>query len=317
LDFLRRAFLTPNFFDATNVAAAWKIQQPFFSVPGGNGGLTSYLNAAAKEGVDLYRRLDKKTKAKTLFAKCGIPGSVGNATCSLWQEMGPLLLKDDDSFRVWPFEGDLMTLLKSSSIVLGEIYPRAAYSTALLDVPAESRPRLSLAKTDANVRRSAIEALKVTEWVREHGVRIDDLNYAQSNEDDFDACITAAALLRCELEREPFCGPWLEIDRIEGGMLGTGSMNLGLTERIFAKQSKVERTPKQPNHNSTMSVVHSRTAKTFRCPIAGCDKVYIRTRGGWDAPVGSLRIHPLWRSELISAEERKAQFAIEFPDFFV
>lgn len=29
-------------------------------------------------------------------------------------------------------------------------------------------------------------------------------------------------------------------------------------------------------------------SKIFRCPIAGCDKVYRNARGGWDAHVGSV-----------------------------
>lgn len=228
------------------------------------------------------------------------------------------MLAGDRAFQVWPFEGDLTMLLKSDSIIVGEIYPRAAYSTALLDGPVELRPPLSLEKTAADHRRSAIEALTNSEWVRGQRVSFENLDCAQANEDDFDACITAAALLRCELEGLPFCAPWLEIDRVEGGMLGTGSMNLALKERRWrSNPSKVQRTHKQPSQNGTRETVVSRkTTSLFRCPIADCDKVYVSTRGGWDSHVGSLRNHPFWHPELVSAEERKEHFAIEFPDFF-
>ena len=38
-----------------------------------------------------YWDIDRATNAKTLFATSGIPGSVGSATCALWQELGPRL----------------------------------------------------------------------------------------------------------------------------------------------------------------------------------------------------------------------------------
>lgn len=99
LEFLSQAHCSPNFFEGTSVAADWKIEQPFFSVPIGEGGLKSYYNAAAQDRVDLYRAIDKRTGAKTLFAKSGIPGSVGSATCALWKELGPLLERSR-TFRV-------------------------------------------------------------------------------------------------------------------------------------------------------------------------------------------------------------------------
>lgn len=79
LEFLANAHASRKFFDGTSAAAEWKIEQPFFSVPAGKGGLTSYRNAAADQGVNLYRTIDKATGAKTLFAKSGISGSVGSA----------------------------------------------------------------------------------------------------------------------------------------------------------------------------------------------------------------------------------------------
>ena len=104
----------------------------------------------------MYRRIDRITGAKAVFIKSGIPGSVGSAACALWQELAPRLTASR-GFKVWPFEGDLQVLLESSPIVVGEIYPRAAYATALLDVPPASRAPLIVAKTDAGVRREAIQ----------------------------------------------------------------------------------------------------------------------------------------------------------------
>jgi hypothetical protein len=195
LEFLAHAHSSPHFFDGRTVAAVWKVERPFFSIPAGEGGLGAYRREAARQGVNLERAIDKRTGAKTLFAKSGIPGSVGSAACALWQELGPQLVPSRN-FRVWPFEGDLHVLLESTPVVIGEIYPRVTYATALLDTPAAARAPLSLAKTDESIRRAAIARLKVAQWVRLLGVTIEDLGDAQANEDDFDACMTATALAR-------------------------------------------------------------------------------------------------------------------------
>jgi hypothetical protein len=116
LEFLTHAHSLPNFFDSTSVAADWKVEQPFFSVPAGEGGLNSYRNAAAEQGVNLYRAIDKATGAKALFAKSGIPGSVGSAACALWQELG-LRLPTSRTFKVWPFEGDMQASSKHRQLL--------------------------------------------------------------------------------------------------------------------------------------------------------------------------------------------------------
>jgi len=139
---------------------------------------------------------------------------------------------------------------------------------------------------------------------------MEDLAFAQENEDDFDAFITAAALLRCELEQVPLCEPGTASDRIEGGILGTASINLGLKERTFGEHAF------KPSQQSRATVSLPMT-RTFSCPIAGCAKIFEGTRGGWDGHIGSLRIHPVWHPEILSAEERKKQFTSEFPGFFL
>ncbi len=246
LDFLPQACALPDFFSVTSVATDWSVNRPFFSVPSGDGGLRSYETAAAEKGVGLYRAIDRRTGAKSLFVKSGIPGTVGHATSALWRELGPQLTMQR-AFRVWPLEGDLDKLLGSAPIVIGEIYPRAAYATALLDVPVDARSRLALAKTERAIRMDAIQALEQAEWIWRLRVVLNDLAHARENEDDFDACLTAAALLRCVLDGLPLYAP-LDSPKVEGGILGTGSVNLNLRERTFrgsqcAEPRPVSRTP--------------------------------------------------------------------------
>lgn len=327
LDLLARACSMPRFYDATAVARDWVVERPFFSVPAGDGGLGTYVDAAARFGVDMYRQIDRMTGAKAVFIKSGVPGSVGSAACALWQELASELAIDR-TFKIWPFEGEIHTLLHSTSVVVGEIYPRAAYATALLDVPPTARAPLVVAKTDAAVRREAIAALRTAEWVRSLSVDLEDLDQAEANEDDFDACVTAAALLRCILEQVPLCPARLQSPASEGGMLGTGSVNLRLPQRTFMTQARL-RSPGRPTalsatmpidsgrHNSPVARAGVGDAvRVFRCPIAGCDKVFRGSRGGWDGHVGSLRLHPTWHPELEEADARKRLFEAEFPMFF-
>ncbi len=159
-------------------------------MPPGVGGRFAYERAAESFGVNIYRRIDRQTSANSLFIKSGIPGSVGSATCALWLELAELLT-EDRSFRVWPFEGSLRRLLMTSAVVVGEIYPRAAYATALSSATPAFRPRLSIAKTKPATRLQAITSLHAADWVHSLGVSIENLADAAGNEDDFDACFTA------------------------------------------------------------------------------------------------------------------------------
>src|SRR5262249_43820098 len=154
--------------------------------------------------------------------------------------------------------------------------------------------------------------LQSAEWVRRLGVLIEDTAFAEANEDEFDACITAAALLRCVLEEDRLCPARLYCAHAEGGILGSSGGNLQLPERTFALQ--VHESPGPTAHRTGRSDARE-VPRIHRCPIEGCDKVYQGTRGGWDAHVGSNRVHPLWHPEITSAEARKTQFEMEFPDF--
>jgi hypothetical protein len=117
------------------------------------------------------------------------------------------------------------------------MYPRSAYATALLDAEPALRSTLIVAKTKRDVRCAAIERLLAAGWVRDHGVTIENWQDAEANEDDFDALMTAAALLRCELDGIPLHRPCLGPNCAEGGILGTGSVNLDLPARTFNPHS--------------------------------------------------------------------------------
>jgi hypothetical protein len=217
--------------DHCKKAHDWSLSAPFFQVPAGDGALGRFEAAAKRYGVELRRRIEKQTGGKSVFITAGLPGSVGSAARDIWQGL-VAARKQGTPFSLWPFEGTLDELLLGGAPVVAEIYPRAAYSTALVD--HEPRARMSLAKTDADTRRRAVHRLLSVRWVGATGVRFENLDEARANEDDFDALMTAAALLRCQLEGLPLWAAPLHAPSMEGGILTTGSVDLTLPEKAFA-----------------------------------------------------------------------------------
>jgi hypothetical protein len=118
---------------------------------------------------------------------------------------------------IWPFETSLERLPLAGSVVAAEIYPRAAYGTALS--PALPAAPKAVAKSKAEIRRSFVQALQESAWIRRDGVVIEDYEAAIRDDGDFDALMTTAALLRLTLAGEPLS--CFVLDRTaEGGMLG-------------------------------------------------------------------------------------------------
>lgn len=228
LDLLARACQVPRYFEPTSDPADWRVERPFFAVP--RRGLLAYESAIALRGASARRAVDIQTGAKPIFAKSGIPGSVGTGTIDVWRALGPLL-KPARIFTVWPFEGRLTELAARSKLVLAEIYPRAAYATALLGEAARDRPRASIGKRHACCRAWCVGKLLRASWIQQHGVTLRDTEEAVASEDSFDALLTAAALLRCAVEGWPAAeiGPG-PLDP-EGAILATGTVEFSMNER--------------------------------------------------------------------------------------
>ena len=193
---------------------------PWFAVPPGHGGLRSFT---AQAGDGFRRRIDHATQAKPLFAVSGIPGTVGSGTRDFWKALIPVLAGKRD-FAVWPFEGELPDLFATRGIVLAETYPALAYAAALAtDLPTH---RVRVAKTQQTTRDRVCGHLEQMPWVVANGVDLGDLGPTRTNEDDFDAHLTAAAVLRCVLEGTPLTrSEWIDAEA-EGSMRLAGPVDL-------------------------------------------------------------------------------------------
>ena len=297
MDFLLGPHLPNDFFDSVSDPEHWSPAHPFIKPP------RKWSRKAFEEASDggFYRIIDSALKGNPIFITSGMPGTVGSGTRALWQEL--ISLRQSAEFSVWPFHGKLGTLLHHDHPTIAEIYPKACYGLALSDsLPANL---LSLAKTRRETRDAALAKLLKSNWVKEFHVEIFDVQNARSNEDDFDALMSAAALLRLFLERAPIENESAPHLAIEGDVLGAASVITGASKTFPS-----------PSRRPTKTSDSVPSTKVFSCPIPGCDKVFRDSRGGWDAHIASIKRHPNWHPEATDAEERKRLFKEEYPGWF-
>ena len=202
---------------------AWCPESPFFAVNVGEGGLQRYVERAGGRAV-LYRQCERVTGGNPVFATSGIPGSVGSGSTALWREILSARRSGSQEIHLWPFELELDEVPDSGVLAMAESYPRACYGVALaasLPIP----PR-SIAKTDPDERQAGVKDLRSAPWVQERGVQLSGLELAEAGEDDFDALMQAAALVRMVDSGIPLSSH-LADPVWEGGVLGTGGLVLG------------------------------------------------------------------------------------------
>lgn len=312
-----------SFFHSANTVRSheqWRVHRPWFRVPGGPGSLTSFKK---KADDGFLRRIDRATGAKPLFIVSGIPGTVGSGTRDFWRELAAGLVSDRD-FNVWPFDGPLPELLSTNGVVLAETYPGLAYAAALAsDLPTE---RFAIGKTKPEERNRACDLLADAAWIGAYGVRLGDLAPARADEDDFDAHLTAAAVLRCYLDGVPVVEEeW--VDPIaEGSMLLAGPVDPNRKARALSTPGSRSaqaglhlQAPIAPNTQQGIPRSQQPTPRQktdYSCPIPGCTKVFQGSRGGWDAHVASPRKHLGWYPDVKSPQVRKELFKRDFGDWF-
>jgi hypothetical protein len=315
LEWLRSLPDEAEFWTEVRSAEEWCVHRPFYAVPKGLGAMKAFYT---KAGYDFDRRVDKRCRSKPLFCVSGIPGTVGSGTRAFWRELIPMLAAPRN-FSVWPFDGGLEDLLRGSNIVLAEMYPGIAHTVAL----RESIPSaiVNVAKTKQESRSEALDLFSNSVWLKELSVTLENVDEARANEDDFDAFISAASLLRCVLERHPIDEPSADDAVCEGGVLLTSAVDFSQKRQRFGsgrtreKQQRVRSPPRmQPSTHTPLATAKTKLIQ-FECPIPGCSKLYQSGRLGWGSHVGALRMHPHWHPHATDLRERKRLFKGEFPDW--
>jgi hypothetical protein len=296
IEFLLSACLPADFFDPVAKPEDWSPEHPFIRPPAGSWSLKAFVEAS---NGGLYRQIDSRLKGNPIFVTSGIPGSVGSGTRALWQEL--MTIGKTSKLPVWPFQGSLDTLLNAETPMIAEIYPKACYGIAL--AKTLPTPLLSLGKTRQVSRQDSLKRLQESDWVASSQIAFQGLDAALSNEDDFDALFSAAALLRMVLQNSPLEDPEDVSSTIEGSVLGAASLTTSAI-RINGP------------HPKPSARVTTKSSQARRCPISGCHHVFQNTCGGWDAHVASVARHPEWHPDVLGTTERKQLFKQEFPEWF-
>ena len=311
VDWLRGLDPSGEFFETVVEPAEWRVERPWFKVARGDGGLTSFTNKVERR---MLRGIDAATGAKPVFAVAGIPGTVGSGTRDFWKELIPQLC-GDKGFSVWPFEGDLTSLLVRHEVVLCETYPALAYAATLADELPTGR--VANSKTKQAWRDWVCNCLTQAGWVDANRIDLGNLDASRANEDDFDAHVTAAAFLRCIHEGREIASPeWIDA-KAEGSMLLAGVVDpIGKVVDPYRKSDSTRRIAGTAPGTRAESGSSANRGVVYPCPIPGCEKVFSGSRGGWDAHVGSARAHPEWWPGVDDPEERKRLFRDEFRDWF-
>lgn len=281
-------------------------------MPKGDGAFRGFVAAAG--GRDrFWRRVEERTRANPVFALSGIPGTVGSGSRALWRELAGCMDVAARDFAVWPFEGMLHDAFERAPIVLAEVYPRAAYALALCD--ALPVAPVHVAKTKPSARAAALRMLHDARWPAEIGLAISGLDRAAANEDDFDALMTALALIR--LAATERLGESVFSDPIcEGDILGVAALDFQGRTLTINGARELTQAPKPRTVAAGREERSTAFRAPLRCPIADCQHAFTGGRGGWDAHIGSYRRHPTWHPELCDAEQRRSRFRIEFADWF-
>lgn len=308
--------LDPNsdFFNTNDDPSKWHVDRPWFTVPRGKGGLKSFTE---KVSDGLRRRIDRETVAKPVFAVSGIPGVVGAGTRCFWKELIPTLTCDRE-FTIWPFEINPSNLLQHDGIVLCETYPGIAYATALVDKLPTCK--LIVSKTKQEGREKVCELLAKAKWVERNHIDLGAPDALIKNEDDFDAHITAAAVMRCVVERKHLISQdWIDVIA-EGSMLLVGAVDPTLKGRFLTTRSQNYRSSRTSSTHDADTRINGPSTKSswniYNCPISGCSKSFYGSRSGWDAHVASYRMHPDWHPDIKNGVERKRLFRKEFQEWF-
>jgi hypothetical protein len=205
-----------HFYDRSNHPS---LHQPFFPLPTQDKG--EYRRGLADRlGVDnlsrLLRKCDFKRStrkaAECMFFTLGA-AQVGAGTIVGWRDV---LQPNQDRLRLWPFDGDLATLLNGPGITVAEIYPAEAYTHLQLQLDGSKALRPNRREAVAHWLAGGLaKNVRITHpaesWIR----------WGFLSDDDFDAMVGALSMIDVVSERRPHVTPMDdEVNDLEGWILG-------------------------------------------------------------------------------------------------
>lgn len=198
------------------------LHRPFYPYRSKKGCVPQHLFDAheAKSMLDLLRKCERggngQRQACSLFWTMG-GNQVGKAAIIGWRDvLAPGL--NDDSIRLWPFDGKLEFLFKPGYAVIAETYPAECYGW----FPGEPLG----SKTDVLSRRKF--GTNLLRWAQMNHVNIDAIlenvivdGFPEGRDDAFDAVVGLFGMLQISLGLRDTHEPQDKIVRdVEGWILG-------------------------------------------------------------------------------------------------
>jgi hypothetical protein len=207
------------------------VRRPFYPRrPGGTRQVQLLRGLGVASREDLLRRCERQTAqraaAAPLFWTLGAK-QAGRAAIIGWRDLiAPGLAESGGGLSLWPFDGDLGTLLNAGQIVVCETYPAEACVQLGLRPPGRGWSKRS------QVGRRA-QAPALLDWVARRNLQLDaDLRASVSDgfgaspggEDPFDALLGLLAMLGVVLGSRTAGAPDdAAVRRLEGWILGLQS----------------------------------------------------------------------------------------------
>ena len=210
-----------SFFDVADSAETISLMRPFYPARPGGTRQQHLLDALHVEHINQLRRqcelaTDTRRAAAPMFWTLGAQ-QVGKAMLTGWREV---ILPNLNQLALWPFDGDLTTLLTSNNPVIAESYPGEFYHHLRLTLVGSKRKQ----ETRRNCTRTLLD------WADENEVVVENELLAQiedgfgdgtEGEDQFDAVVGLFGMLNVLLGNR-VAAPQLAVPQrlIEGWILG-------------------------------------------------------------------------------------------------
>ncbi len=223
--FLRRLQPQDAFFQVCPTLAEISPARPFYPAHG-MAGMTRLSHARAlglDQASDLGRACDRATPLRPagapLFWTLGA-NQAGKAAISAWRDLIIPALHGPAPPRLWPFEGDLATLLSPSAVVIAETYPVEAMRQRGLKLAGSKRHQPSRAALAPDLL-AACAGLSLRLDPEMQTAIADGFGADAAGEDRFDSLLGLLGLLAVLQGQQPDFipdDPWIR--HWEGWVLG-------------------------------------------------------------------------------------------------
>jgi len=219
-----------SFYDVCATPAQISLRRPFFPNSCPVAGMCRQEHLTAALGLtwdELHRRCERKTAERRaacpLFWTLG-GNQVGKGSIAGWRECVQPTVDEGGDIGLWPFDGALLALLESRSVVIVETYPTEFYAHLGFRLGGgkgngKQSPSARQAVSKHLLTAAAQFGCEFTEAA--HEAVTGGFGPRRDGEDPFDAMVGVLGILKCLHASEPIDAPAdRAVQSVEGWILG-------------------------------------------------------------------------------------------------